>query len=141
MCYLRQIALEYFAKTAVALEDKVMPNSNALIYTLREPLGVCAGIGAWNYPLQIACWKAAPALIMGNTMVYKPSELTPMTVLALAEIFLQAGMPPGVFNVVLGVAMLRKHYWLNRHCKSFFYRFNSNRQKNPAASRKQIACR
>ena len=95
-------ALEYFAKVALALEDNVTPHTHALIYSLREPLGVCIGIGAWNYPLQIACWKAAPALVMGNTMVYKPSELTPMTVLALADIFLQAGMPPGVFNVVLG---------------------------------------
>ena len=94
--------LEYFAKTALALEDAVLPNAQALIYTMREPLGVCVGIGAWNYPLQIACWKAAPALMMGNVMVYKPSELTPMTALALAEIFLQAGMPVGVFNVVLG---------------------------------------
>lgn len=95
-------ALEYFAKIALALEDSVMPNNNALIYTLREPLGVCVGIGAWNYPLQIACWKAAPALIMGNTMIFKPSELTPMTALVLAEAFIQAGMPPGVFNVILG---------------------------------------
>lgn len=94
--------LEYFAKAALALEDSVLPNSNALIYTLREPLGVCVGIGAWNYPLQIACWKAAPALMMGNTMIFKPSELTPMTALMLAEIFIHAGMPKGVFNVVLG---------------------------------------
>lgn len=95
-------ALEYFAKAAVALESQVVPNSNALIYTLHEPLGVCVGIGAWNYPLQIACWKAAPALMMGNTMIFKPSELTPMTALKLAEIFIEAGMPAGVFNVVLG---------------------------------------
>lgn len=94
--------LEYFAKVALALEDKVIPNQGALIYTSREPLGVCVGIGAWNYPLQIACWKAAPALMMGNTMVFKPSELTPMTALKLAEIFTQSGMPAGVFNVVLG---------------------------------------
>lgn len=95
-------ALEYFAKTAAAMEDTVIPSSDALIYTRREPLGVCVGIGAWNYPLQIACWKAAPALMMGNTMIFKPSELTPMTALALADIFIQAGMPAGVFNVVLG---------------------------------------
>ena len=94
--------LEYFAKIALALEDNVIPHTNALIYTRREPLGVCVGIGAWNYPLQIACWKAAPALMMGNTMVYKPSELTPMTTLLLAETFVEAGLPPGVFNVVLG---------------------------------------
>ena len=95
-------ALEYFAKTALALEGSVVPNSDALIYTTQEPLGVCVGIGAWNYPLQIACWKAAPALMMGNTMIFKPSELTPMTALKLAEIFIRAGMPAGVFNVVLG---------------------------------------
>jgi betaine-aldehyde dehydrogenase len=94
--------LEYFAKVTLAVEDKVMPNTNALIYTSREPLGVCVGIGAWNYPLQIACWKAGPALMMGNSMIYKPSELTPMTTLALAEIFTEAGLPHGTFNVVLG---------------------------------------
>lgn len=94
--------LDYFAKIAIASESNIIPDNNALIYTRREPLGVCVGIGAWNYPLQIACWKAAPALVMGNTMVYKPSELTPMTSLALAKIFQQAGLPNGVFNVVLG---------------------------------------
>lgn len=94
--------LEYFAKIAHAYEAGMVPHHESLIYTQHEPLGVCVGIGAWNYPLQIACWKAAPALIMGNTMVYKPSEMTPMTSVALAEIFSQAGLPPGVFNVVLG---------------------------------------
>lgn len=94
--------LEYFAKIAHAYENHIIPHHESLIYTQREPLGVCVGIGAFNYPLQIACWKAAPALIMGNTMVYKPSELTPMTTVELADIFLQAGLPVGVFNVVLG---------------------------------------
>jgi betaine-aldehyde dehydrogenase len=96
--------LEYFAKIALAYEDNVIPHTQALIYTRREPLGVCAGIGAWNYPLQIACWKAAPALVMGNAMVYKPSELTPMTTLALAQLFIDAGLPKGVFNVLVGDA-------------------------------------
>jgi betaine-aldehyde dehydrogenase len=68
----------------------------------REPLGVCAGIGAWNYPIQIACWKSAACLAAGNTMVFKPSEETPLSVLKLAEIYTEAGMPPGVFNVVQG---------------------------------------
>ncbi len=94
--------LEYFAKAALGIEDTVIPHQNALIYSIREPLGVCVGIGAWNYPLQIACWKAAPALIMGNTMIYKPSELTPMTTLKLARIFIEAGLPYGAFNVILG---------------------------------------
>ena len=71
-------------------------------YTRREPLGVTAGIGAWNYPLQSAIWKAAPALAFGNSMVYKPSEVTPLTSLLLAESLTEAGLPDGVFNVVLG---------------------------------------
>ncbi|KDO31649.1 hypothetical protein SPRG_03569 [Saprolegnia parasitica CBS 223.65] len=71
-------------------------------YTRREPFGVTAGIGAWNYPLQSAAWKSAPALAFGNSMVFKPSEETPLTALRLAQIYLDAGVPPGVFNVVLG---------------------------------------
>ncbi len=71
-------------------------------YTRREPLGVVAGIGAWNYPLQIACWKAAPALAAGNAMIFKPAELTPLTAIRLAEIMREAGVPDGVFNVVQG---------------------------------------
>jgi betaine-aldehyde dehydrogenase len=63
-----------------------------------------AGIGAWNYPLQIACWKAAPALACGNAMIFKPAELTPLTALRLAEIFIEAGLPEGLFNVVQGLA-------------------------------------
>ena len=65
-------------------------------------LGVCAGIGAWNYPLQIASWKSGPALACGNTMVFKPSELTPLTAMALAQIYTDAGVPAGAFNVVHG---------------------------------------
>jgi betaine-aldehyde dehydrogenase len=73
-------------------------------YTRREPLGVVAGIGAWNYPLQIACWKAAPALAFGNAMIFKPAELTPLSAVKLQEIFLEAGVPAGVFQVVQGFA-------------------------------------
>lgn len=71
-------------------------------YTRREPLGVTAGIGAWNYPLQSAAWKSAPALAFGNAMVFKPSEETPLSALELADAYLEAGVPEGVFNVVLG---------------------------------------
>ena len=74
-------------------------------YTRREALGVCVGIGAWNYPIQIAGWKSAPALAMGNAMVFKPSENTPLSALALAEIYSEAGLPDGLFNVVQGLAM------------------------------------
>lgn len=97
--------LDYFAGVAPTLRgEHVDLPPTAFAYTRREPLGVCVGIGAWNYPLQIACWKAAPALACGNTMVFKPSELTPLTAAALAEVFAEAGLPPGVFNVVQGAA-------------------------------------
>ncbi|KAI9881266.1 MAG: hypothetical protein M1830_005552 [Pleopsidium flavum] len=75
---------------------------DAWVYTKKEPLGVCAGIGAWNYPLQIALWKSAPCLAAGNTMVYKPSEFTPLHGQILAEIYTEAGLPAGVFNIVNG---------------------------------------
>ncbi len=95
-------ALEYFAGLAPTVTGETIPLGGDFAYTIREPLGVCVGIGAWNYPSQIACWKAAPALAMGNAMVFKPSEVTPLGALQLAQIFIEAGMPPGVFNVVQG---------------------------------------
>ena len=76
--------------------------SDAWVMTSHEPLGVCAGIGAWNYPIQIALWKSAACLAAGNCMVYKPSEVTPLHGNALAQIYVEAGVPPGVFNVVYG---------------------------------------
>ncbi|MCX7276056.1 MAG: betaine-aldehyde dehydrogenase [Burkholderiales bacterium] len=94
--------IEYFAGAAATLAGAQYPLQNAFAYTRREPLGVCVGIGAWNYPIQIACWKSAPALAAGNAMIFKPSELTPMTAVKLAEIYLEAGVPPGVFNVLQG---------------------------------------
>lgn len=95
-------ALEYFAGLAPTVTGETIPLGQDFVYTRREPVGVCAGIGAWNYPSQIACWKAAPALALGNAMVFKPSEVTPLGALKLAEIFAQAGLPPGLFNVVQG---------------------------------------
>ncbi len=94
--------IEYFAGAAATLTGQQYPLKNAFAYTRKEPLGVCVGIGAWNYPLQIACWKSAPALAAGNAMIFKPSELTPATAVKLAEIYLEAGVPPGVFNVLQG---------------------------------------
>jgi betaine-aldehyde dehydrogenase len=94
--------IEYFAGAAATLTGMQVPLKNAFAYTRKEPLGVCVGIGAWNYPIQIACWKSAPALAAGNAMIFKPSELTPTTALKLAEIYLEAGVPPGVFNVLQG---------------------------------------
>lgn len=96
-------ALEYFGGLAGGLTgEHIQLSGGDWAYTMREPLGVCVGIGAWNYPTQIACWKAAPALACGNTMVLKPSETTPLCTLKLAEILTEAGLPPGVFNVVQG---------------------------------------
>jgi len=106
-------AIEYFAGLAPAIEGSQQPVGEDFYYTRREPLGICAGIGAWNYPLQIACWKAAPALACGNAMIFKPSEETPLGALRLAEIFTQAGMPDGVFNVVQGDG--RTGQWLTSH--------------------------
>ncbi|MEH6550176.1 MAG: betaine-aldehyde dehydrogenase [Pseudomonadales bacterium] len=94
--------IEYFAHVAPTITGHHMQLENAFGYTRREPLGVCAGIGAWNYPIQIACWKAAMSLACGNAMIFKPASLTPLTALKLAEIFTEAGVPDGVFNVVFG---------------------------------------
>jgi betaine-aldehyde dehydrogenase len=94
--------LAYFSGVARSLSGESMTFPDSLIYTRREPLGVCVGIGAWNYPIQIACWKAAPALACGNTMIFKPSEMTPLSALKLAEILTEAGLPLGVFNVIQG---------------------------------------
>ncbi|WON77366.1 betaine-aldehyde dehydrogenase [Serratia sp. UGAL515B_01] len=95
--------LEYYAGLADALEGGQYPlRDTSFFYTRREPLGVTAGIGAWNYPIQIALWKSAPALAAGNAMIFKPSEVTPLSVLKLAEIYTEAGLPNGVFNVLQG---------------------------------------
>lgn len=97
--------LDYFAGLAAGLAGEHIDLGPAGFgYTRREPLGIVAGIGAWNYPLQIACWKSAPALATGNAMIFKPAELTPLTALKLAEIMTEAGVPAGVFNVVQGDA-------------------------------------
>lgn len=96
-------ALEYFGGLAGSLSgEHIQLGGGDFVYTMREALGVCVGIGAWNYPTQIACWKAAPALACGNTMVFKPSETTPLSALKVAEILAEAGAPPGIFNVIQG---------------------------------------
>ena len=95
-------SIEFFAGLAPMIEGNQQDLGGDFYYTRREPLGICAGIGAWNYPLQIACWKSAPALACGNSMIFKPSEETPLGALKLAEIFTEAGVPAGVFNVVQG---------------------------------------
>nr|WP_281057357.1 betaine-aldehyde dehydrogenase [Mesorhizobium sp. M7A.F.Ca.CA.004.12.1.1] len=94
--------LEYFGGAVAAYNGESVDLGGPFAYTRREALGVCVGIGAWNYPIQIAGWKSAPALAMGNAMVFKPSENTPLSALALAEIYSEAGLPDGLFNVVQG---------------------------------------
>jgi betaine-aldehyde dehydrogenase len=97
--------LEYYAGLAATLAGEHLDLGPAAFgYTRREPLGVVAGIGAWNYPLQVACWKSAPALACGNAMIFKPAELTPLTAIELGKVFDAAGLPPGVFQVVQGEA-------------------------------------
>lgn len=97
-------ALEYFGGLAGSLTGDHIPLSEGnWAYTKRDPLGVCVGIGAWNYPTQISCWKGAPALACGNAMIFKPSETTPLCALKVAEILLDAGLPAGLFNVIQGL--------------------------------------
>lgn len=107
--------LEYYAGLATAIQGEQVPlRESSFFYTRREPLGVVAGIGAWNYPIQIALWKSAPALAAGNAMIFKPSETTPLTALKLAEIYTEAGLPDGVFNVVQGAGR-EIGQWLTEH--------------------------
>jgi betaine-aldehyde dehydrogenase len=96
---------EYFAAVAATIAGEHLDLGPAAFgYTRREPIGVVAGIGAWNYPLQIACWKSAPALACGNAIIFKPADLTPLTAIKLQEVLLEAGLPPGLFQVVQGFA-------------------------------------
>jgi betaine-aldehyde dehydrogenase len=88
--------LEYYAGLIPALEGSQIRCATAFVYTRREPLGVVAGIGAWNYPIQIALWKSAPALAAGNAMIFKPSEVTPLTALKLAEIYRERACRRGI---------------------------------------------
>jgi aldehyde dehydrogenase (NAD+) len=93
----------YYAGWADKVEGEVIPVSGSFLnYTRREPVGVCGQIIPWNYPFQMAAWKVAPALAMGNTVVLKPAEQTPLTALELARIAEEAGLPAGVLNVVPG---------------------------------------
>src|SRR6266581_1924936 len=95
--------LEYWGGAANKIFGETIPVQDAgLEVTLREPVGVCALITPWNFPLVIASWKIAPALACGNTVVVKPAQLTPLSVLSLADILMQAGLPPGVLSVLPG---------------------------------------
>ncbi len=95
---------EYFAGWPTKIEGDVIPvrAPDTLCYTRKEPVGVCGQIIPWNFPLLMAAWKTAPALAAGCTIVLKPAEQTPLTALRLGELALEAGIPPGVLNIVTG---------------------------------------
>jgi acyl-CoA reductase-like NAD-dependent aldehyde dehydrogenase len=96
-------AFRYFSGWPSKIYGETNPgDEDTFVYTLREPVGVCAGITPWNFPLIMAAWKIAPALAFGNTVVLKPAEQTPLTALRLAELCLEAGVPEGVVNVITG---------------------------------------
>ena len=95
-------AMAFFASMAMTEAGDMHRYADAIAYCERVPLGVCAGIGAWNYPVQIACWKAAPALAAGNAFILKPSELTPLTAHLVAKILADAGLPDGLFQILHG---------------------------------------
>ena len=80
--------------------EHVQQAGGSFFYTRPEPLGVVGAIGAWNYPCQMTTFKVAPALVTGNTVVFKPSPFTPMTAVMMAEIYKDVGLPDGVYNVV-----------------------------------------
>ncbi len=94
---------EYYAGTTNKIFGQTIPtNANGMLMTFREPVGVCGIIVPWNFPIAITSWKVAPALAMGNCVVLKPAEQTPMTALRLAQLALEAGVPEGVFTVITG---------------------------------------
>ena len=96
--------LRYFAQEGMRATGEVLPSANEakLLYTMRVPLGVVAAITPWNFPVAIPLWKIAPALVYGNTVVWKPSIETALTGALIGELFLQAGLPENVLNVVQG---------------------------------------
>ena len=96
--------LEYYAGAGFRIGGRTIPAEarDTFTYTIRQPLGVVGLITPWNFPWAIPVWKSAPAIVAGNAVVLKPAELTPATAALLAEIYEEAGVPPGVFNLVIG---------------------------------------
>ncbi|GMR23085.1 MAG: aldehyde dehydrogenase family protein [Acidobacteriota bacterium] len=96
--------IEYYAGAGFRMGGKTLPSEvrDTFTYTIRQPVGVVGLISPWNFPWAIPVWKSAPALVAGNAVVFKPAALTPATAAVLAEIYEEAGLPPGVFNVVVG---------------------------------------
>lgn len=112
-------------------------------YTLREPLGVVLAITPWNSPIYLAAWNIAPALAMGNAVLLKPSELTPLTALALAKLALQAGLPPGTLNVINGLGKtIGDQAIAHPYTKKvvFVGSLETGRRVNTAAAQRPISC-
>lgn len=101
----------YFGGMADKFQGETIPvEAGFLNYTLREPVGVVGQVVPWNFPLMFTSWKMAPALAAGNTIVMKPAEITPLTSLKIAELMAEAGMPPGVVNIVPGLGAVAGQY-------------------------------
>ena len=96
--------LEFYAGEGFRMHGKTLPSEarDTFTYTIRRPLGVVGLIAPWNFPWAIPVWKSAPALVAGNCVIFKPAELTPATAALLTEIYEEAGLPPGVFNMLVG---------------------------------------
>ncbi|KAI9471985.1 MAG: aldehyde dehydrogenase domain-containing protein [Benjaminiella poitrasii] len=110
------ISLRYFAGYADKVHGKVIDTEGALSYTRHEPIGVCAAIIPWNFPLMMLGWKLGPALCTGNTVVVKTSEMTPLSALKIAQLVVEAGFPPGVVNIITGYGAITGDA-LARHMK------------------------
>ena len=112
-----QIALRYYAEAIDKIAGEIAPTSDSFHGMITyQALGVVAVMTPWNNPLMIACWKIAPALAMGNSVVFKPSEKAPLTGIRLAQLAQQAGIPDGVFNVVTGGAQVGQALALHPTC-------------------------
>lgn len=117
--------LRYFAGWADKYHAKTIPmDGNFFCYTRHEPVGVCVGIVPWNVPILSLIFKLAPAVALGNTIVLKPSRVTPLTALHVAELTKKAGFPPGVVNVTVGGADVGET--LCKHPKVLSSIINSN---------------
>jgi acyl-CoA reductase-like NAD-dependent aldehyde dehydrogenase len=134
----------YYAGWADKFGGNVIPvPGGQFTYTLREPLGVVLAITPWNSPIYLAAWNIAPALAMGNAVLLKPSELTPLTALALARLAIEAGLPPGTLNVVNGLGQtIGDHAIANPLTKKvvFVGSIATGRRVNTAAAQRPISC-
>ena len=133
--------LRYYAGWTDKIIGQVIPaRTDALTYTVREPVGVVGAIVPWNFPIMIGIWKIAPALACGCTLIVKPAELTPMTAIRIGELALEAGIPPGVLNIVtgkgsvVGDAMVAHPHARQDH----LYRLAEGRSRHHAGSCRQF---